>query len=907
MDFISYMISNMEYHNIFSYLIRFLLWGLTDIISTICDAVQDLFENVFKLINFFYSSTVLTYIQENFIPLIGVLLAVSLIMLGYNLITKSDDSERKGIIGAFSQNFILFLVIMFFIPLLLTAKNPWSGSEYNLENVAMANEVISRDDVVMKVDPKNGVPLHANQEGAEENRKKLNQAEKDANGLINISRDSLLSSFEYSKNKSVSQSVISKHITDWLWVYNQIDNGKYDGEYLNDPSAGEKLENIEQKHFTFEDTSQLDINSRIVPTDSDAEDNEGISFNMLSWDKVVDTDSIQDVEENKSAASNLTLFGDGDDDNDEVTQKIRGTYDNKVTYYNDSSDVGYSFSDSSNNFTEYIFGYRHTPFKDSDTNEIHFMDANCDDGTFGIDWLGSYPYRYTIDWLPMLVELIATTLVYFFITFKAATLIWELAVNHILLYIFAAGDLTGGRKVREILKSMLSIFATILFVYIDLQVFLMACDFLDTTEIKGFSNALIKVFFAYACIDGPQILERVFGIDAGLKRPAAVLAGAAAIGVKAAKTTAHATGSMKKGAVGLGGYFAGRHAAHQDMNGLFDNDSNDESGRHSNSNDPSSTNGSNESNSLHNGDQNTSPNTTFEDEAVNTNPNQENDNLDDAFSPSKEELSKIAEMAGLTGEIIDLSDNTASAFKNWATNGVDNTMSDNSSEIGESKDEQDVYKNSIKEQCQNDLGMSDEDAEKVANAMTNEMYGTDADSDNSDEISAVKDMVGKYLDYDTATADPSEGGLGMTAAEAMAMKDNSADLGTEYMSRMSDKATEAANKASFNSIGSRNATASARQVETNTRADALGNTGNTTNVSNTNVSGNTEVNKPDNSYIASSSYVKHGAGKSSIFMPNTSKIYRQGGAVGYTSAMRKHQKEQLKQQKKEQKKKNKEK
>lgn len=905
MDFISYMITNMQYHNLIVYMLRELGWLLTDLFVTICDKLQELFTSVFKLITFFYSDKVLGYIQDNFMPLLFVLLAVSIAMLGYNLITKSDDSERKGIVGAFSQNFILFLVIMFIIPVLLTAKSPLSGSTYNLKSSAMPYEVISS-----QIDDKYYVrdPYTWTYTLSDEGKEKKKQQEDDAGGVLNILKNLAIDTFTYNNGNadadsteiSVAQKIVKKNIIDWLWVYNQIDdNGKYEGFYLNTKDAGTAIQSADRKHYKMSDVTEIDATEIIVPDENDTDENYGTSFKERSWEDVCGEGCLQESNEIYYANNNQPAY----------IKVISGSYiDGKPINYHDCSDIGYTFCTSSNNFTEYLFGFKHSVRENS--TGLVFDEKACN-GVFGIDFLGSYPYRYRISWLPMLIELIATTLVYFFVTFKVATLIWELAVNHILLYIFAAGDMTSGRKTREILKSMLSIVATIIFAYIDLQVFLMACDYLDTTGITGLSNSLIKIFFAYACIDGPQILERVFGIDAGLRRPAAVLAGAAAIGTKAAKTATRAAGgaigSMKKGAVGLGGYFAGRHAAHQDMNGLFDNDSNDESGRHSNSNDPSSTNRSNESNSLHNGDQNTSPNTTFEDEAVNTNPNQENDNLDDAFSPSKEELSKIAEMAGLTGEIIDLSDNTASAFKNWATNGVDNTMSDNSSEIGESKDEQDVYKNSIKEQCQNDLGMSDEDAEKVANAMTNEMYGTDADSDNSDEISAVKDMVGKYLDYDTATADPSEGGLGMTAAEAMAMKDNSADLGTEYMSHMSDKATEAANKASFNSVGSRNATASARQVETNTRADALGNTGNTTNVSNTNVSGNTEVNKPDNSYIASSSYVKHGAGKSSIFMPNTSKTYRQGKAVGYASAMRKHQKEQLKQQKKEQKKKNKEK
>ena len=761
------MITNMDYHDIFSYLMRYLLWALTSLVTTICDAVQSLFEKVFKLIGFFYSSTVLTYIQENCMPLIGVLLAVSFIMLGYNLMTKSDDSDRKGIIGAFSQNFILFLVIVFFIPLLLAAKSPLDSSGvYNLENVAMPYEVEVEYDENTYVPEAKG-------------------------GLINLTKADALKHFRYTRNSSASRSILSKHVTDWLWVYNQISVSNNtakvkvgDKTYsLTDGNAGKEMVKQPTKHYSVNDIIDLSINDRIVADDCDAENNNGTAFEEIEWEAVVPENQQTDTDDGK---------------------KSKGINETGNTAYYNNNDYS---------LTEYLFGYKHEARGKTNTS---FTNQDCDSGIFGIDFLGSHPYRYSVDWLPMFIELIATTLVYFFIAFKTATLLWELAVNHILLYLFAAGDLTGGRKVREILKSIFSIFATIIFAYIDLQVFFMACDYLDTTGITGLSNSLIKIFFAYACIDGPQILERVFGIDAGLKRPAAVLAGAAAVGAKATKSAMHLAGKGTKTGATIGGYMAGKHK--------------DTLGK-----------------------------------------------IGGAVGKAKDEVkNKAKDVLGDVKEsgLKDATKNLAKDVKNAAvskSSSASNALRDLGKEVKDkgvkttAKDHlygtpKDTYKESVANQCKKDLGMNSNDAEKVANAMANEKF--DPEGDYSSALAEAQKLVGDHIDYDKAIADESEGGLGLTADEAMSMKDNSAELGENYMANMDRTASEIQAKTSFNSIGSRGKAISEKTVQTNSRADALSNS----------------------------------LGESRKKNPSLSDNFKRGMTAGHRSAEKKQQKKQLKRQ-----------
>lgn len=829
MDFISYMLTNMQYHGLFAYIMRSFLWWIVGILKDVCNEIEKLFNIIFKMISFFYSSQLLSYIQENFMPLIVVLLSVSFIMLGYNLITKSDESDRKGVVGAFSQNFLLFLIIMFFIPFVLTGNNPLSGDKFDITKTAVPYDVISKepDAKDIEYDPDTYVPKIKDSA-----KKKYKKQSEQANGVLNILKNLALGTFAYDQDSedSTAENVISKNVTDWLWVYNQIgSDGKYGGSSLTSNDAGDKIRAVSQKHYELDDITDINITSEIDPSSMDADSNGGTAFQEIEWDTV--------FPESSKIKNDLVLYesapiltSEGNYDTAKTTMSLwRGNYDKNHT----SAYYGYS-SSSKPTFTDYIFGYTHQRQNLNNNEMSGILYLNNKSGTlFSIDFLSEFPYRYTVNWMPMLVELIAVILVFFALSFKTATLIWELAVNHILLYLFAAGDLTSGRKVREILKSIFSIIATIIFAYIDLQVFLISCDYLDSVANGGtltnLQAALIKFFFAYACIDGPAILERIFGIDAGLRRPAAALLGALGTGMQLAKAGAKAVGKsakgLGKGAVGIGGYMAGKNEAKRELarnehGGLI-------GGTEKNKNDKQSK----------------------RDKPFEV-PNDKAQNGDNDKPKSPEEHQKAYQ---------DYFDKQKEGYMN------NNGMSEKDASKIAKKDADEkfgnrnpAYHDAIKDQCQNDLGMSEEDANKVADYMTEAMHNPNFDP-TMEEHSDICSTVGDHIDYDTATKSKEEGGLGLSPDKALDMMDNSADLGASYMTEQLDK------KAAFNSFGSRAATAEAR----NARSEALGGS----NISN-------DINR--------SSRAAHGAGVSSIFAPKIAKQMRSAREAGYNKVMYKN-------------------
>ncbi|HAT4218979.1 TPA: hypothetical protein I9Z96_002759 [Clostridium perfringens] len=137
-------------------------------------------------------------------------------------------------------------------------------------------------------------------------------------------------------------------------------------------------------------------------------------------------------------------------------------------------------------------------------------------------------YRYNIDFIPVIISLLTTGITLLCVGFKVAKLIYELAFKKIFAMIFAFADIEDGNKrLKAILKDILASFLIIMLTAILLKLYVLFNAWLSTivtsTDIGiGFtSGTLAKLIFqisvSFAVIDAPNLVERILGIDAGLK------------------------------------------------------------------------------------------------------------------------------------------------------------------------------------------------------------------------------------------------------------------------------------------------------------------------------------------------------------------------------------------------------
>lgn len=113
-----------------------------------------------------------------------------------------------------------------------------------------------------------------------------------------------------------------------------------------------------------------------------------------------------------------------------------------------------------------------------------------------------------------------------------ARLSFELTFNYVLAILIAPADVHDGQKIKRVIQSILNTFLVTILIFLSIKVYMMGTAYI-ANELDGLAYliALIALIaFSVAVIDGPNIVERLFGIDAGLKSGWGVLAGAYAGG-----------------------------------------------------------------------------------------------------------------------------------------------------------------------------------------------------------------------------------------------------------------------------------------------------------------------------------------------------------------------------------------
>ena len=159
---------------------------------------------------------------------------------------------------------------------------------------------------------------------------------------------------------------------------------------------------------------------------------------------------------------------------------------------------------------------------------------------------GDLPYKISVDWLTLYISLIASIIMMAGTAYKVIKIIMDLAFSYLLGSIVAAGDLSNGRKVREVITGIVGIIVSLFFSAVLFHFFKAARAYL--TSASWLSNeplvrSIFLIFVALACIQGPSLMQKILGVDGGSARSLGTLAVAGGATAHAAKS---ATGAVKK-------------------------------------------------------------------------------------------------------------------------------------------------------------------------------------------------------------------------------------------------------------------------------------------------------------------------------------------------------------------------
>ena len=167
----------------------------------------------------------------------------------------------------------------------------------------------------------------------------------------------------------------------------------------------------------------------------------------------------------------------------------------------------------------------------------------------GVEWNNQYYYRYQPNWLTIFVTLGIMGFTLFSIAYKLARLSFELAFNYVLAILVAPADLHSGQKTKKVIQSILNTFLVIILIFVSIKLYTIGTAYLAET-LDGFAYLIALIAFSVALIDGPNMVERLFGIDAGLKRGWGIALGAYAAGKGVTSAGAHAVSKVARATQG---------------------------------------------------------------------------------------------------------------------------------------------------------------------------------------------------------------------------------------------------------------------------------------------------------------------------------------------------------------------
>lgn len=177
--------------------------------------------------------------------------------------------------------------------------------------------------------------------------------------------------------------------------------------------------------------------------------------------------------------------------------------------------------------------------------------------------------RYKVSWFNLYVGLAVTGFVLIMAGIKWVRLLFELGIKQGLTQLLALVDVRTMQRVKQCLQSLLGTFAALFGTALSLSFYLAANSWASSLTAPNGMNAFvwgilqlfIQVGLAWAAIDGPDIFEKLFGVDVGVKNSMQTLFAMQSVG-RAAKgltngvfgTRQYIPGSAGGDAAGGGGF-----------------------------------------------------------------------------------------------------------------------------------------------------------------------------------------------------------------------------------------------------------------------------------------------------------------------------------------------------------------
>ncbi|MBC1563594.1 pLS20_p028 family conjugation system transmembrane protein [Listeria booriae] len=178
--------------------------------------------------------------------------------------------------------------------------------------------------------------------------------------------------------------------------------------------------------------------------------------------------------------------------------------------------------------------------------------------------LGSGYYRWDANFGTMIISLAVTLLVYVLSAIRMARIQLEITFNQAFASILAFADIRTMSRFKQVVFNIFASIFTMMCIFAMIRIYNMFTTFAADSDLGLAAYLCVQVGAAWFALDGPVMVERVLGVDAGLQSAWGLVGGA--IGAKKlAGLGKKIAGAGANAAISGGAYLAGA------MNGLSNN------------------------------------------------------------------------------------------------------------------------------------------------------------------------------------------------------------------------------------------------------------------------------------------------------------------------------------------------
>lgn len=165
-------------------------------------------------------------------------------------------------------------------------------------------------------------------------------------------------------------------------------------------------------------------------------------------------------------------------------------------------------------------------------------------------------YRYDFKFWTIFITIGCIVITLLCTCFKVARIIFELGFVKLFGILYSFADISNGQKIKEVIRCIVSNFVVLFCISILLKMYVLFSTWTSNNS-QDLTKFILLIASSVAVIDGPNIIERILGIDSGVKSGWSMIAGAYA-GAKVGMETGKGLYNMGKNAFGLAKEQAGK-------------------------------------------------------------------------------------------------------------------------------------------------------------------------------------------------------------------------------------------------------------------------------------------------------------------------------------------------------------